>query len=177
MITEIEAFLFLEEHQPMPNDDELNEDEIQMYEQVRRYFIDNPDERCVSLFLNSFGGRDGFGVYQMVEDVILMYDEEKVLPHILKAFNSSYDSIKYWCIQISSNFPNACLFEPLVDLLKSEDEDLKLATIDALAQLALSNIKADEIIEVIREEGKKASNENITKFVGEILQDIQNNKI
>ena len=64
MITEIEAISFLKEHQPMPSDVELKEDEIQMYEQVVRYFIDNPNERCVPLFLNSFGvmlvGKDRF---------------------------------------------------------------------------------------------------------------------
>lgn len=88
MITRTEAFSFLKKHQPMPNDDKLKESEIKRYEEVREYFINNPDEKCIPLFLNSFGGKDGFGVYQMVEDVILMYDSKKVLPHLLKTFYS-----------------------------------------------------------------------------------------
>lgn len=44
MITKTEAFSFLKEHKPMPCDDELKENEIKKYEEVREYFISNPDE-------------------------------------------------------------------------------------------------------------------------------------
>ena len=66
MITKTEAFSFLKEHKPMPCDDELKENEIKKYEEVREYFISNPNEWCILLFLNSFGGKDEFGVYQMM---------------------------------------------------------------------------------------------------------------
>lgn len=175
MITEIEAISFLKEHQPMPSDADLKEDEIQMYEQVVRYFIDNPNERCVPLFLNSFGGKDGLGVYQMVENVILMYDKEIVLPHVLNGFNSLYDGIQYWCIQIAACFPDERLFEPLVTFLRLDDEDIKLATIDALAQLALNNIKEKEVINVIEAELINEEDEYVIEFAEEVLSDIKNN--
>lgn len=175
MITEVEAFSFLENHQPMPNDADLNEDDIQMYEQVRRYFIDNPNERCVPLFLNSFGGKDGFGVYQMVENVILMYDKDTVLPHLLNGFNSQHDGIKYWCIQIASYFPDECLLKPLGDFFKLDDADIKLATIVALSQLALNNIKKEEVINVIRVEIAGTEDEDVIEFAEEVLNDIENN--
>lgn len=177
MITRIEAVSFLEEHQPMPNDNELKENEIKKYEEVRNYFIYNPDEQCIPLFLNSFGGKDGFGVYQMVEDVILMYDSEKVLPHILKALDSKYDGVKYWAIQISANFPSKSLFSPLVHLLKSEDEDIKLASIASLAQLALNNVKKDEVIGILEKECKKILDEDVREFAEEVLLDIQSNTL
>lgn len=177
MITKREAFSFLKEHQPMPNDDKLKENEIKEYKEVRDYFVCNPDEKCVSLFLNSFGGKDGLGVYQMVEDVILMYDSEIVLPHILKAFDSEYEGVKYWGIQISSNFPSECLFNPLVNLLKSEDEDIKLATITAMAQLALNNIKKEQVIDILEKECERISDEDIKEFTEEVLLDIQNSTI
>ena len=88
MMTKLKAISFLKEHQPMPSDDELTEYEIGKYEEVRKFFLNNVDVQCVPLFLNSFGGKDGLGAYQMVEDVILMYEKEEVLPHILKAFNN-----------------------------------------------------------------------------------------
>lgn len=177
MITRLEALSFLKEHQPMPNDDKLKENEIRKYEEVRDYFINNPDEQCVPLFLNSFGGKDGLGVYQMVEDVISMYDSEIVLPHILKAFDSEYEGVKYWGIQISSNFPSECLFNPLVNLLKSEDEDIKLETITAIAQLALNNIKKEEVIDILEKECKRISDEDIKKFAEEVLLDIQSSTL
>lgn len=177
MITKLEALSFLKKHQPMPNDDEIKENEINEYEEVRKYFINNPDEQCVPLFLNSFGGKDGLGVYQMVENVILMYDSEIVLPHILKALDSTYEGVKYWGIQISSNFPSECLFNPLVNLLKLKDEDIKLATITAIAQLALHNIKKEEVINILEKEYKRISDEDIKEFAEEVLLDIQNSTL
>lgn len=174
MITRLEALSFLKEHQPMPNDDKLKENEIKKYEEVRNYFISHPDEQCVPLFLNSFGGKDGLGVYQMVEDVILMYDSEIVLPHILETFDSKNEGVKYWGIQISSNFPSECLFNPLVRLLKSDDEDIKLATITAIAQLAVNNIRKEEVIDILEKECKRILDKKIKEFAEEVLLDIQN---
>lgn len=113
MITRIEALSFLKRYQPMLSDKEIKQEELETYEEVRKYFQNNFDERCIPLFLNAFGGKNGFGVYQMVEDVIIEYGKEVVLPYILNTFNNSSDSVKYWCIQIASNFPDASLFEPL----------------------------------------------------------------
>lgn len=175
MITKMEAICFLKCHQPMPNDDELKEEEIMKYEEIRKFFIDNPDEQCIPLFLNSFGGKDGLGVYQMVEDVILMYNDKTVFPYILDSFNSSYDSVKYWSIQIASNFPNSRLFTPLVNLLKHEDIDIKFAAISALAQLALNKIETNRIIELIKEERRRISDEEAAEFCEEVLLDIQDN--
>ncbi len=174
MITKLEAFSFLKEHQPMPSDDELTEQEIEKYEEVRRFFLDNVDEQCIPLFLNSFGGKDGYGIYQMVEDVILMYDKEVVLPYVLNAFNSSCEYVIYWCVQIASNFPDDDLFIPLFKFLKYEDEDIKLATITALAQLALNNIRTNDVIDVLKNEIETTSNDEVKEFAEEVLEDIQN---
>jgi len=73
-MTTSEALSFLQAHQPMPDDDVLDAhpEILQKYEEVRKYFVENPDPRCIELFLNSFGGWNGFGVYQLVEDVFLI---------------------------------------------------------------------------------------------------------
>lgn len=173
MITKSEAFSFLQEHQPMPSDDELTKQEIEKYEEVRKFFLDNVDVQCVPLLLNSFGGKDGFGVYQMVEDVILMYSKEEVLSHILNAFDNSCKYVIYWCVQIASNFPDADLFMPLIKILKYDDEDIKLASITALAQLALNNIRTSDVIDVLKNEIEKISDEEVKEFAEEVLKDIQ----
>lgn len=173
MITKSEAFSFLKEHQPMPRDDELTKQEIEKYEEVRKFFLDNVDVQCIPLLLNSFGGKDGFGVYQMVEDVILMYGKEEVLPHILNAFNNSCEYVIYWCVQIASNFPDADLFMPLIGFLKYGD-DIKLAAITALAQLALNDIRTNDVIDVLKNEIERISDEEVKEFAEEVLGDIQN---
>lgn len=174
MITRQEALSFLNEHQPMPSDKDLKKEEIEKYEEVRKFFLDNLDEQCIPLYLNSFGGKDGFGVYQMVEDVITMYDKEVVLPYILDTFNSSLENIIYWCVQIASNFSDDKLFAPLVKFLKYEDEDIKLASITTLAQLALNDIRTNEILNVLKSETERINDEEIKEFIEEILKDIQN---
>lgn len=174
MITKLEAFSFLKEHQPMPSDDELTKQEIEKYEEVRKFFLDNVDEQCISLFLNSFGGKDGYGIYQMVEDVIFMYDKEVVLPYVLNAFNSSCEYVIYWCVQIASNFPDVDLFIPLVKFLEYEDEDIKLATITALGQLALNDVCTNDVIHVLKNEIETTSDDEEKEFAEEVLKDIQN---
>ena len=161
----------------MPSDDELTRQEIQKYAEVRRFFLNNVDIQCVPLLLNSFGGKDGFGVYQMVEDVILMYDKEEVIPHILDAFNNSCEYVIYWCVQIASNFPDVALFMPLVRFLKHDDDDIKLVSITALAQLALNNIRTDDVIDVLKNEIERITDDEVKEFAVEVLEDIQNSTI
>lgn len=173
MITKLEALSFLKEHQPMPSDEELTKQEIERYEEVRKFFLDNVDVQCVPLLLNSFGGKDGFGVYQMVEDVITMYSKEEVLPHILNAFNNSCKYVIYWCVQIASNFPDLDLFIPLIKFLKYDDEDIKLASIAALAQLALNDIRTAEVIDILKNEIEKLTDVEVKEFAEEVLEDIQ----
>lgn len=174
MITKTEALSFLKEHQPMPKDNLLTKEVIEKYEEVRVFFLNNPAEECIPLFLNSFGGKDGLGVYQMVEDVIMMYDKEVVLQYILNTFDSLYVSVKYWCVQISSGFPDASLFCPLVKLLQSEDVDIKTATVTVLAQLALNDIYTNDVIKVLEDEVKTIYDEEIKAFVKDVLLDIRN---
>jgi len=75
-MTTSEALSFLQAHQPMPDDDALNAhpEILQKYEEVRKYFVENPDPRCIELFLNSFGERSGFGIYQLVDEVFFNLD-------------------------------------------------------------------------------------------------------
>jgi hypothetical protein len=60
------AIEFLKKHQPMPDDDSLSTELINEYDMVRKYFLMNPDEECIPLFLNSYGKIDGYGVYKLI---------------------------------------------------------------------------------------------------------------
>ena len=173
MMTKFDAFSFLKEHQPMPSDDKLTKQEIEKYEEVRKFFLNNKDGQCIPLLLNSFGGKDGLGVYQMVEDVILMYRKDEVLPHILNAFNNSCEYVVYWNVQIASNFPDATLFNPLNKTIEHTDVDIKFASITALAQLALNDIRTKDVIEVLKKEIEITSDEAVKELAEEVLNDIQ----
>ncbi|MDM1347481.1 HEAT repeat domain-containing protein [Myroides marinus] len=120
-----DALMFLREHQPMPSDEFLTEELLKKYDEVRAYFYVNIDKRCIPLFLNSFGFIDGYGVYQLVEDVIFLYDPVDVIPYLKEALSSDIYSIRYWCLQIASSFPSEDLLLPVNNILMNDDFDLK----------------------------------------------------
>jgi hypothetical protein len=130
-----EAMEFLKNHQPMPSDEDLTQEIIDKYDEVRKLFLANRVPECVPLFLNSFGDWDGFGVYQMIEDVIKKFEYSEVVPHIQKALKSQHRSVRYWNSQISAIFPSEELIKPLGDLLKDDDCDVKYASLTALSQI------------------------------------------
>ncbi|MBV9469789.1 MAG: HEAT repeat domain-containing protein [Abitibacteriaceae bacterium] len=139
-----EALGFLRQHQPMPDDNDLSQAEIDKYNEVRKYFMSFPDVACVPLFLNSFGKGDCFGVYQLVELVIEQFSRSEVKPHLLDALVSPFRSVRYWSAQIAAGFPDKDLIEPLSKLLQENDPDVPCAAATALS--LIEDEKAKEIL-------------------------------
>ncbi|WP_276381637.1 HEAT repeat domain-containing protein [Flavobacterium sp. H4147] len=163
MNTEL-AIQFLENHQPMPSDEDLSEKLIQTYDEVRRHFLKVPDKRCISLFLNSFGNIDGFGVYQLVEDVILQFQKEDVIPILIKTLKSDYYSVRYWCAMISANYPSLELLSTLKNLLYEDDFDIKAASLTSL-----SMYKFEETVEILKKYIEYESDEELNADAKNIL--------
>ena len=130
-----EALAFLEAHQPMPDDADLSKELIEQYDEVRKFLLQNPDERCIGPLLASFGDGDGFGVYQLVEDVLKQFDESKVVPHLKQGLQSPIRSVRYWNAEISANFPSGELVADLSALLRDPDQDVRAAAVIALGQI------------------------------------------
>ncbi len=142
---EQEYLNFLKGNQPLPKDSDLTEELMKNYDDALKYFKENYNEECVSLFLNSFGGINGLGVYQLVEDTINCYPAKIVIPIIRQKINSSSKPIAYWNMQIAANFPHISLIEPLKLNLVSNDSDLRSSALIAIGQI--ENPKIKEIIE------------------------------
>ncbi len=136
-----DALLFLQAHQPMPPDSELDQETIDQYDQVRRYFIEHPDVDAIALLLNSFGEGDGFGVYQLVEDAIIVHTPEAVIPHLQQALKAAQPSVQYWCAQIASHYSDKQLLEPLAELISDENADIREAAMIALAGIDSPMVK------------------------------------
>ena len=137
-----EALEFLKAHQPMGPTQTIPQSEIDAYDAALELFIETPDDRCVALFLNSFGEGDLDGVYVQVEDVITEFDPALVLPHLKQALGSPRDSVRYWCAQIAAEFPSADIALELIDIAKSNDFDLRSAAVSALAQIEDETVSA-----------------------------------
>jgi HEAT repeat protein len=161
-VTIDDALQFLRDHQPLPPTDSLSDDILRQFDEVRKFFISNPDARCVSLLLNSFGKGDGHGVYQLVEDTILAFPDEVVVPALEGSLRNPAGSVRYWSAQIAANYPRQELAEPLMDLLKHGNLDERIAAVTALELLgtpqahsemesALSADIEDEVKEMIHQ--------------------------
>jgi len=96
-----EALSFLRDHQPMPDDDDLTQEVIDKYDEVRKFFTAYPDKEVISLFLNSYGNGDGWGVYQLVEDVFYKCHRDDVVVEIKEILEnpSIADSVRYWVLR------------------------------------------------------------------------------
>ncbi|MHC1748065.1 MAG: HEAT repeat domain-containing protein [Cellulosilyticaceae bacterium] len=161
---------FLKENQPMPSDKNLDKSLISMYEEVRKYFLANPDEECLPLFLNSFGEYDGMGVYQLVEDVILKFKHDKVVNCLLDALKSKYNGVKYWCTQISALFPDGKLINSLVVLLNDSNQDIRMSVITSLAQ-----IHDDRVLPILKNQLNVEKDDEVKDFLIDVIEDIEEN--
>jgi HEAT repeat protein len=136
-----EALQFLRDHQPLPPTERMSDDFIRLFDEVRKFFIANPDERCVGLLLNCFGEGDAHGVYQLVEDTILTFPAEVVVPALVGSLRNPAGSVRYWSAQIAANYPHQELAEPLIDLLKQGNLDERVAAVTALEVIGTPQVR------------------------------------
>jgi hypothetical protein len=131
------ALLFLKQHQPLPSDSEMSENLISEFDDVRKFFIEHPCDEAIPLFLRCFGDGDGFGVYQLVEDVFYKIKLNTIKSFIKEALEdySLPNSCKYWTIQISTAFPDNSYRKSLITALSSSNEDIREAAEFALSLL------------------------------------------
>ncbi|OCG18327.1 hypothetical protein A9G24_02310 [Gilliamella sp. App6-5] len=136
-MTKDDALNFLSRHQPMPSDKDLTQDIIDKYDDVRKFFIKNPDKRAIELFLRSFGEGDGWGVYQLVEDFFYQCDDIDVKKEIKKVLEDTTipDNIRYWATQIATAFSDEILRDGLQISLLSKNIDIRDVAKIAINQL------------------------------------------
>ncbi|WP_424409888.1 hypothetical protein [Pasteurella sp. PK-2025] len=121
-----DAILFLKNHQPLPDDENLTIEIIEEFDKIRKFFILEPDDEIISLFLNSYGNGDGWGVYPLVEDVLLNCTRENVILEIKKILEdkNTSDNIRYWVTQNAEYFVDKRLEKGLKLSLTSENKDI-----------------------------------------------------
>lgn len=164
-MTRKEALDFLRQHQPLPADKDLSREIVDKYDESRKYFLANSDPVAVPLLLNSFGEGSGFGVYQLVGDVIAKLPNEIVVPHLAAALESEHRGIRYWNAQIAARFPEPELTPSLAKLLLEPDHDLRYAAITALEQIG-----DETAMVVLREALRSEMDEEIRDLLREVLQ-------
>jgi hypothetical protein len=115
MINKYEALNFLKQHQPRPptkrrmleHQEELCSTELmRQFEDVREYFMRNPSEEAIPLFLHSLGDGDGDGIYQSIMFYLQLFPKEVVIPHIRKALDCPVTSVRAWATEFTLFYIN-----------------------------------------------------------------------
>ena len=156
-----EGLAFLAAHQPLPDDHDLTQVVIDQYDEVRRYFIAHPDPRCVPLFLGSFGDGVGWGVYQLVDEVMRAHPGDVVVRGLDSALASPHLSVRSWALQIAMDYADRRLVPHFKRSLFSDDHEerywaaqnlaINFAPEDApVLRLALSRETEPSVLEVLR---------------------------
>jgi len=166
-MTREEALYFLNKHQPLPDDGDMDEDVISKYDEVRKWFIQHPDPRCIPLFLNSFGNGSGNGVYQLVEDVMAKHDASDVILNLRVALSSNRSSIRYWTAQIAASFPDEAFVQPLSSLLDDASQDIRYVAITALEAIG-----GDRVRELLLDALEKENDQDICDLLQEVLEEL-----
>jgi hypothetical protein len=163
-----DALAFLGQHQPLPPDDQLSASLIERYDEVRKFFIEHPDPRCIPLFLNSFGAGSGFGVYQLVEDVFRPFPPEAVVHLLKESLGSPHQSVRYWGAQIAMLFPALELLEPLEKLLDTADSDTRLFAAYAL-EVMWREKRERQVLDVLKKAAETETDAEVKKVFSEML--------
>ena len=97
----------------------------------------------IPLFLNAFGDGSGFGVYQLVEDVLKQFPTDLVIPHLLESLMSPHYGIKFWSTEMVPSFPSKHLIPALVKNLYDNKSDVRSSSAAALASIGETSVIPD----------------------------------
>lgn len=167
-----EAIEFLSANQPMPPDLHLDQERMNKYDEAIILFSNDPDPICIPLFLFSFGDGSGFGMYQLVEGIIVQFDADEVVPHLFDALHSENEGVRYWNAQIAQNFSEKLLLDPLGRLLSDSSVDIRYS-----AAVALCNIGGTEVSHVFKESLVNEEDEEIRMLMYEFLNGSSDEKV
>jgi hypothetical protein len=149
----------------MPSGPKLTPELIRHYDDVRKYFLQHPIPDCVPLFLNSFGEDGGLGVYQLVEDVLRLFNPVDVVPHLNISLRSTHVGVRYWSAQTAALFPVPELIEPLATLLQDPNADIRYTAV-----MALEQIKDNKILQILNQALIHESEQDVRELISEILR-------
>ena len=174
---------FLRKNQPLPSDDDISEEELTIYHEAIMFFKENPNKLCIPLFLNSFGYQSGFGLYQLVDEVLCQYEMDDVLEHLISALSNEKGSVQMWAANLATDYPSVSLLphmERLLNIetpseLKDNDKYIQIADIKVSILSSLTFFEFPEVNSMIKKYSEKESDLKMLKIASELFQNILQN--
>ena len=104
-----------------------------------------------------------------MEDVIVQFSDEEVVPYLVAALSSPMRSIRYWTSQIATNFPNPALIDPLAELLKTDlDEGVRF-----FAATALETIDDARVYPIFKEAVVQEPSDSVRALLEDAIADME----
>jgi HEAT repeats len=163
-MTTDEAIAFLQQHQPMPPDDDWSQELADEFLSVCKYLSKHPDLRTVPLMLNCFGNGDGLGLYSEVEVALDRFPVDVVVQHLRKALESSQVSVRRRCLEILPEYADRSLLPQIVRSLRSSDLEEQ-----AWAANALGAIWTPDDRQIVRDVLPAVASKAAQERLGELL--------
>ena len=181
-LTKESALAFLRAHQPMPNLDELSEDEFQgvmkEWAQVCEYFAKNPSLDAIPLFLGSFSEGDDAEVFQHFQYVVqatVELDADTVARYMIEALSPSSPlptriHAAEVCGYVLSK--DRAFHETLLSIIENDDEDedvhmFSASAFSVIGQAGCFDVEAYE--KRIKAVLRKEEDEDIVMFLTDLL--------
>lgn len=165
-MTNDEALAFLKSNQPMPADKAGPPEIFRRYDEVREHFLSTSDDRCVPLFLGSFGEGSGFGIYQLVEDVLRRYPRKLVVDALRQHLGSKHQGVRNWCLLLGVEYADRSLVPFFARSLRSDDPEERLWAAHCMQQVYVESEDRADVEACLAEE----PNEDITALLEEMLR-------
>jgi hypothetical protein len=164
MTTE-DALNFLRANQPLPDTKFVSDAILERFNEVRKYFQENPHPECVELLLGALGKGDGHGTFSLVEDAICNQDRDTTLQALEKVMAKKSVGL-YWHLQIASNYAQAAWIPIFASVLSFGDTDERFAAVAALGLIG-----TEPALEVLQAHLLSEKETDIREFMQEILDE------
>lgn len=122
-----EALEFLKKHPILPSEEDIADKEYELYSDIIKFFIKNPDKECIPLIVNSHRHNSSPFFEQGFTDLLLKQDETAVRTHIITALESEDPGLRESGIFFAGELPSDEFIKPLTEILRDDGSSDEMA--------------------------------------------------
>ena len=161
-MTTAEALLFLEEHQPLPQ--QMSPTLTVRFEAALASLRKNPHTDCIPLLLGCFANWEEIDHQESIQALLQQFPTQQVIPHLAQSLASEDVMVRKWSADTARIFPHEDLLPLLSPLLVNEDTEIRLisaaaleciggARARAIAQRAMAREQDEQILDILAHVG------------------------
>ena len=135
-----EARTYLLQHQPMPSDSDITENEADTFIAILQFLEENPNPDFIPLLMGSVSSQTGLGMYEQIQFVLNQFSEGEVVPHVRVLLQSPNPGARSWAVGWALEFPSSTYLKAINEILHSpEDDDSHYLAVAVLERLCIEH--------------------------------------